>query len=246
MISFQLMMLRLGIAIVLGSLVGFEREFHEHSAGMRTLALVTLGSALFTLVSAYGFLDLLGGPLHLTLDPTRVASYIVAGIGFLGAGTIFMSRENEKVKGLTTAATIWVMAAIGIACGTGLLLEASVTTGMVLVVLIVFHFVEQLILPGVQANHQHIKIEAEAVTGQLIASIYETCAVSGVAIEKLRIHTTQEGETIDLVCQGKSAPALGSAIGAMRVLSGVRAIHANTHPEGIELATKINRENKGG
>ena len=111
MISFPVIFLRLMVAIILGSLVGLEREIHEHSAGMRTIALVTLGCALFTIVSAYGFLELVG-TLHLTLDPTRIASYIVAGIGFLGAGTIFMSREGERVKGLTTAATIWVIPSI--------------------------------------------------------------------------------------------------------------------------------------
>src|SRR5712691_8682527 len=203
MISFQTIMLRLGVAIVLGSVVGIEREINEHSAGMRTIALVTLGCALFTIVSAYGFLGLLG-IARVTLDPTRIASYIVAGIGFLGAGTIFMSREGERIKGLTTAATIWVMAAIGIACGAGLLLEAIVTTLLVLVVLVVFRYLEQLILRRERANSQHIQVEAEAVTGQLIAAIYETCAACSVSIEKLRILTTQEGEIIEMLCQADS------------------------------------------
>src|SRR5260370_1233626 len=181
MISFQTILLRLGVAIVLGSLVGIEREYHEHSAGMRTIALVTLGCTLFTIVSAYGFLGLLG-IARVTLDPTRIASYIVAGIGFLGAGTIFMSREGERIKGLTTAASIWVMAAIGIACGAGLLVEASVTTVLALVVLVVFRFVERLVLPKTQENRQHIQVEAEAVPAQLIAAIYETGAASSVTI----------------------------------------------------------------
>jgi putative Mg2+ transporter-C (MgtC) family protein len=242
MISFQIILLRLGVAIVLGSLVGIEREYHEHSAGMRTIALVTMGCALFTIVSAYGFLDLLG-TLHVTLDPTRIASYIVAGIGFLGAGTIFMSREGERIKGLTTAATIWVMAAIGIACGAGLLLAAIVTTALALVVLIVFRYVEQLILPR-EAARQHIRIEAEAVTGQLIATIYETCAASSVTIEKLRIHTTQEGEIIEMLCQADTPSLLGNAIGSLRTIAGVRAIHANIHLADNELATKANRQRK--
>ena len=124
MISFPEILLRLAVALILGAAVGFEREQKEHAAGLRTLALVSLGCALFTIVSAYGFLELLIIP-HTTLDPTRVASYIVAGIGFLGGGTIFLSQQNEKVKGLTTAATIWVVAAVGIACGIGMILEAS-------------------------------------------------------------------------------------------------------------------------
>src|SRR5436305_11483399 len=137
MISFPTILLRLTVALVLGAIVGFERERKEHGAGMRTIALVTLGSALFTIISAYGFMSLLGIP-HITLDPTRIASYIIAGIGFLGAGTIFLSRQSDRVKGLTTAAAIWVIAAIGMACGAGLLWEASAVTIMTLLILIVF------------------------------------------------------------------------------------------------------------
>src|SRR5713101_3636364 len=141
MISFPAILLRLGVAVLLGAIVGVEREQRERGAGMRTLALVSLGSALFTIISAYAFLDLLAIP-HVTLDPTRIASYIVAGIGFLGGGTIFLIHEKERVRGLTTAATIWVVAALGIACGAGLILEAIATTALVLIVLVLLRFVE--------------------------------------------------------------------------------------------------------
>jgi len=245
MISFPVILLRLVMAIVLGSLVGLEREYHEHSAGMRTIALVTLGCALFTIVSAYGFLELFNSVRGLTLDPTKVASYIVAGIGFLGAGTIFMSRENERIKGLTTAATIWVMAAIGIACGTGLLVEAIVTTALVMVVLVVFRFVELLILPREQANRQHIEVETEEVTGQLIADIYETCATSHVAVEKLHIKSTPGGTFIEMLCQADSAPTLGKAVGSLHGLAGVRSVHARLRSENNELVARVNRERKG-
>ena len=114
MYSFLTILLRLGLAVFLGALIGFERESREHAAGMRTNALVSLGSCLFTIISAFGFLDFLGTP-HVQIDPTRIASYIVAGVGFLGAGTIFLSQDKNKVKGLTTAATVWLVAAIGMA-----------------------------------------------------------------------------------------------------------------------------------
>ncbi len=244
MISFPVILLRLAVAIVLGSVVGIEREFHEHSAGMRTVALVTLGCALFTIVSAYGFLDLVG-TLHLTLDPTRIASYIVAGIGFLGAGTIFMSREGEQVKGLTTAATIWVMAAVGITCGAGLLVEAIVATALVIVILIVFRVVEVLVLPHEQAKRQHIEVETGEVTGQLIANIYETCASSKVSIEKLRIHTLPDGASIEVHCQADSPSALGKAVGSLHAVTGVRAIHARLSSDNSDLAMRVNRERKG-
>lgn len=244
MISFPVVLLRLGVAIVLGMLVGLEREYHEHSAGMRTIALVTLGCALFTIVSAYGFSGLLG-TLRLTLDPTRIASYIVAGIGFLGAGTIFMSREGERIRGLTTAATIWVMAAIGIASGIGMLAEAIVTTALVLVVLVAFRLVETAILPRKQENRQRIEIETGEITGQLIATIYETCAASHVTIEKLQINTTPEDTSIKLFCQAGSAAALGKAIGSLHGLAGVRAVHTLLRGENSELAADVNRERKG-
>ena len=174
MISFPETLFRLAVALVLGAVVGFEREQKEHAAGLRTLALVSLGCALFTIISAYGFLQLLTIP-HTTIDPTRIASYIVAGIGFLGGGTIFLSRQNEKVRGLTTAATIWVIAAVGIACGVGMILEALVTTGMVLVILFLLPLGERAILPSPSSNVRHLRIKAASISGQFIADIYETC-----------------------------------------------------------------------
>ena len=116
--------LRLIMASGIGALIGYERERAEKPAGLRTLPLVCLGSTLFTIVSGYGF-----GPLS---DPSRVASGIVIGIGFLGAGSII---RGEHIVGLTTAAAIWTVAAIGLAVGVGLYLVAGVTTGIVFFVL---------------------------------------------------------------------------------------------------------------
>jgi putative Mg2+ transporter-C (MgtC) family protein len=106
----------LGLAFLLSSLIGVEREWRQKSAGLRTHTLVGVGAALFVLVSKYGFSDVLGS--HVTLDPSRVAAQIVSGIGFIGGGLIFV--RGDAVKGLTTAAIVWVTAAIGMACGAGL------------------------------------------------------------------------------------------------------------------------------
>src|SRR4051812_16754861 len=103
-------LLRLGVAAVLGGAIGFERELRERGAGLRTHTVVSVGSALFTLVSAYAFV----GP---RVDPTRISAQIVSGIGFLGAGAII--RQGLSVRGLTTAATLWLVAAIGMAAGAG-------------------------------------------------------------------------------------------------------------------------------
>jgi putative Mg2+ transporter-C (MgtC) family protein len=103
---------RLSVAAGLGAAVGCERELRDREAGIRTHLLVSLGSALFTIVSAYGFQEFLS-----RTDPTRIAAQIVTGIGFLGAGAII--RDGLSVRGLTTAATLWVVAAIGMSAGAG-------------------------------------------------------------------------------------------------------------------------------
>lgn len=242
MISYWTILLRLVLALVLGSVIGFEREQKERGAGMRTLALVTLGSSLFTIISAYGFLELVSLP-HISLDPTRIASYIVAGIGFLGAGTIFMSRDREKVRGLTTAATIWVMAAIGIACGAGLLLEAITTTLLVLIVLVALQYAEKRLVPTTAAGQQHIHIEVNPVNGALLAKVYETCARYEIGIDKLRLHSEESTEVIGLSCHTTNAGALANALADLRALPGVQTIQTYEYNSG-EISTLLNRWKK--
>ena len=122
--------LRIPMAAALGASVGYQRERAGKSAGLRTVVLVCVGAALFTMASIYGF--------GAVADPARVAAGIVIGIGFLGAGAI-MRREGSHIEGLTTAATIWVMAAIGLATGAGLYLVSAVTTAVILIVLCLPH-----------------------------------------------------------------------------------------------------------
>jgi putative Mg2+ transporter-C (MgtC) family protein len=111
-------LLRLLLAAALGGAIGFERELRDHEAGLRTHLLVALGACVFTLVSAYAWTDwTFSQRSGVTLDPTRIAAQIVTGIGFLGAGAIIVRGIN--VRGLTTAATLWVVAGIGMAVGTG-------------------------------------------------------------------------------------------------------------------------------
>jgi putative Mg2+ transporter-C (MgtC) family protein len=114
----------LAAALVLSALIGLERELRQKSAGLRTHTLIGFGSALIMLVSKYGFTDVLSE--HVTLDPSRVAAQIVSGIGFIGGGLIFVRRD--AVRGLTTAAAVWLTTAVGMAAGAGLLVLASVTT----------------------------------------------------------------------------------------------------------------------
>ncbi len=126
--------LRLTVGLILGAIIGFERELHRQPAGFRTHSLVALGAAMFAIISGYGFT----GP---NADPTRIAAQIVSGIGFLGAGTILHYRGN--IRGLTTAASLWSVAAVGTATGTGLYVLAGVGTVLILVILSVLDRVEK-------------------------------------------------------------------------------------------------------
>lgn len=120
-------LLRLLLAVVLGAAIGFQREWAGKPAGLRTLALICLGSALFTVVSLFGF--------GTGVDPSRVAAGIVTGIGFLGAGVIFRGLRRDGVVGLTTAASIWTTASVGLAAGVGMYLAAIVGTIIAVAVL---------------------------------------------------------------------------------------------------------------
>jgi len=131
--------LRLLIAVVLGGVIGFERERHNRPAGFRTHILVCAGSALLMMVSAYGFTGHIGPEFH--PDPGRIAAGVVTGIGFIGAGTILQQRGS--IRGLTTAATIWVVSGVGLAVGIGFYLGSIVTTAFALISLLTLRRVER-------------------------------------------------------------------------------------------------------
>src|SRR6202789_2183403 len=126
------LILRLLIAAVLGSIIGADRERLAWAAGLRTHMLVSVGACLFMIVSAFGFADVLGAK-NVVLDPSRVAAQVVSGIGFLGAGSILL--RGEVVRGLTTAASLWSVAAVGLAVGGGLYIEAVAATVVILIIL---------------------------------------------------------------------------------------------------------------
>ena len=131
-LSWVEVVLRIVLAAALGGAIGLERELREREAGLRTHLLVSVGAALFTMVSAYAWTDWrFSNEEGVVFDPTRIAAQVVTGIGFLGAGAII--RQGLSVKGLTTAATLWVVAAIGMASGVGYYWAALVTTALVLV-----------------------------------------------------------------------------------------------------------------
>jgi len=126
------MALRLLMAAALGGIIGFQREKSGKPAGLRTHILICLGATIFTLVSVYAFAE--------NADPSRIAAGVVSGIGFIGAGAIILRSEENLVTGLTTAATIWLVAGIGVAIGAGLYIAAVVTTIIAMGILFLPHF----------------------------------------------------------------------------------------------------------
>ena len=129
--------LRLGAALLFGAVVGFEREHDGHDAGARTHMLLALGSAVFGAISVGAFAPFLAEGIgrQVTLDPSRIASYVAAGIGFLGGGTIV--KTQDRVRGLTTAASLWAVAAIGLAAGLGFWSAAVIGTAFALLILLI-------------------------------------------------------------------------------------------------------------
>ena len=144
--------LRLFVAALLGGIIGLEREYREKAAGLRTHFLVALGSALFMIVSAYGFDGALTNS-QMRLDVSRIAAQVVSGIGFIGAGTMIFQKNS--VHGLTTAACVWVTAAIGLTCGAGMYLLAVSATLLVLIGLEAFNYLLNIL----DKRQEHIQEE---------------------------------------------------------------------------------------
>ena len=204
-------LLRLFVAAVLGGAIGFERELRERQAGLRTHLVVSVGSALFTLVSAYGFRDFLvnGGSLVRT-DPTRIAAQIVSGIGFLGAGAII--RQGLSVRGLTTAASLWLVAAIGMASGAGYYDGAVIATLGALLTLGPLRIVAYRVIRRYRAEIDRLLVEIPA--GGSPAPLIEAVELLGGRVVALDI--AQEGDrrsiAIDVDLGRATAPSIAAGV----------------------------------
>jgi putative Mg2+ transporter-C (MgtC) family protein len=193
-------LLRLFVAAALGAAIGLERELRERQAGLRTHLVVSVGSALFTLVSAYGFTD-----FGVRVDPTRIAAQIVTGIGFLGAGAII--RQGLSVRGLTTAATLWLVAAIGMAAGAGFWEGALVATLGAIITLGPLRVIAFRVLVRFRPALQRLLVEIPA--GGSPVPIIEAIERQGGYLVSLDV--AQEGDrrsvAVDLELAAGSAPA---------------------------------------
>lgn len=185
------MIIRLVIAAIYGGIVGMERGSGDRPAGFRTHILVCVGSALFMLVSIYGFDDLTMssssqplGDLGNRRDSARIAAQVVSGIGFLGAGTIM--HEGVTVKGLTTAASLWMVSAIGLAAGAGMYLLGAVATAITMITLVVFHNWEKRFNNTARANRRYIKVMAVNEAGS-ITDITGYLTMNGIEVKSMNV-----------------------------------------------------------
>ncbi|HEX6702128.1 MAG TPA: MgtC/SapB family protein [Gaiellaceae bacterium] len=211
-------LLRLALAAAFGAAIGVERELREREAGLRTHLLVSLGSALFTIVSAYGFREfLVNGGAVIRADPTRIAAQIVTGIGFLGAGAII--RQGLAVRGLTTAATLWVVAAIGLASGAGYYSAAAIATVLVLLSLWPLRLLAYRIFVRYRPERERLIVDLER--GRPPGVVLDAVEAAGAHVESLAI--ADEGERRSIALEVDFPPRTRDAV-----------LHAITDLEGVK------------
>lgn len=177
------MLLRLLLAAVLGGIVGIERGSGDRPAGFRTHILVCAGSALIMLVSLYGY-DAYGTGAKIDRDSSRIAAQVVSGIGFLGAGTII--HEGVTVRGLTTAASLWMISAIGLAAGSGMYILSIASTIVMLVTLVTFHSWEKRFASSSGIGRRYIRIVASNEPG-IITNITSYLTANGAKVRTLNV-----------------------------------------------------------
>ena len=213
--NFILCTIALILSIILCGAVGMEREIRGRSAGLRTHLLVGVGSCIIMIISIYGFPIIPG----FNRDIARLAAQVITGVGFLGAGAII--HRNSGTKGLTTAATIWIVMAIGLACGSMNFILATGSTFLILVVLITFRAVEAKI----KQKAPLIKIRANADV-PIATKILEVAARSGCAISDLQVDNVEDGqvEAIFLATSTQHDFEASDFISALGALEGVKQV----------------------
>lgn len=220
------MILRLFVAAILGGLIGFERERLNWTAGLRTHMLVCLGASLIMIVSQYAFHQVVHEGL-ITLDPSRVAAQVVSGIGFLGAGTILF--QKNVIRGLTTAASLWAVAAVGLAIGGGLYLAGICTSLLILLILAGLKPIEKRFLKKNQAIGLRFSSKAGLLPIALLDEILaQLNLISGSA--SLHIEKVGEKEVFLLLFKGMPRANYMEAMEKLRTLKGI---------ENIELVTEM-------
>lgn len=234
----------LGLALVLSTLIGLEREVRQKSAGLRTHTLVGMGSALFMEVSKYGFGGLAFGGV--SYDPSRVAAQIVSGIGFIGGGLIFVRRD--AVRGLTTAATVWLTCAIGMACGGGLALLGTAATGAHFLIVRGYPLVTRRV-SAISTGAVEIRLSYRIGIG-VLQRVLELCAEAGYRVRDIEVtrepwrgemrktrvdrgrvepeadFESARGDTAEVVLSLQGVGAVSQLLGRLADLEGVLSVAA--------------------
>lgn len=230
MLSVQEIAVRLLLAAVLGAVIGFDRERNTLAAGLRTHMLVCLGAALAMIVSAFAFNDILQQWPRTVLDPSRIAAQVISGVGFLGAGTImFLHRENV-VRGLTTAAGLWTVAAIGLAVGGGMYAAATIATAIALVILAVLKPLERRFARRKARPRIRVAFDGHAS----LAAVERVLAGRDLpAHTVVTRHLPDDGDEATLeFTGGLDDTRLGELADALRDLPGAQSVSLDTSPAG--------------
>lgn len=212
---------RLALATVLGLVIGIERERLERAAGMRTHALVCVASALIMIVSTYGFPipepDVIGA-----LDPSRIAAQVVSGVGFLGAGVIFMRRNT--IRGLTTAASIWAVCGVGLAAGGGLYLPATLGAAFMLLIQGGMRPIERRLFRHQAIQHRIIVVSTGGVS--IFSAIQRSLHGTVVRLKSIEFDRKENGreETVQLTVQADSMRAILEFVDRLQAADGVRKV----------------------
>lgn len=211
------LLLRIALAGLLGGIIGLERQLRAKEAGLRTHILVGIGSAMFMIVSKYGFEDILPES-HVALDPSRIAAQVVSGMGFLGAGTIII--QKQIVKGLTTAAGMWVTAAIGLVIGSGLYEIGIYGAFLTLIVLEVFRQLSNRLL----SRHCGLLVKLQPESVSLVLSTLQAMSVR-FAFRSLKENTQSEkGWELFLVLTVRPGKSVSEMCQALLKVEGVRSV----------------------
>jgi putative Mg2+ transporter-C (MgtC) family protein len=236
--------LRLALAALLSGIVGLERERGERAAGLRTHALVGLGSCLVMVVSAFGFAD-----WHYAqgaLDPSRMAAQVISGIGFLGAGVIIFQRDRGMVMGLTTAASVWVVAAVGLAVGGGMYITAVVATAITLLILSGMKPLERHIARGRRSARLSMELEAAVLP---VREVVGAVQATGLHVQTVHLRTSSrpKHQVLEVAYSGDAAPeAMADLVEQLKVMPGVHRLTtavgtAEPRPSGSHAAAWASR-----
>jgi putative Mg2+ transporter-C (MgtC) family protein len=208
--------IRIVIAAALGGVIGIEREIREHTAGFRTHILVSVGAAAFAIASAYG-LEGTG------FDPNRISAQIVTGIGFLGAGAII--RYGASVRGLTTAASLWAVAAVGLLAAQGFWQAAVITTGVVIFSLYLLRFVEDKLLYRLAGHPVQIRVQFKSAGYTPMAELMATLQEVHVTVKEMAVTPGEDdGNTVHLTLRLPRRQEPARLLAHIAELEGVRSV----------------------